>query len=114
MCRPAAVPSHGEPPVLPGPPDVPVRPLRPRVHRVRPDDPPLPPPLPAGQERLLQTDGHVWCQLATGDGLQQVGTTEDSFSSSSSPKIYVGSNDLHLSTRLLPPLSEECHTSVLF
>lgn len=75
VCRYAAVPSHGEPALLPRPPDVPVRCLRSGVHRVRPDDVPLSPPLPAGQERLLQTDGHVWCQLAGGDGLQQVGAT---------------------------------------
>lgn len=71
---PAAVPSHGEPAMLSGAQDVPVCTLRPRVHRVRPDDSAMSPPLPAGQERLLQTDGYVWCQLATGDGLQQVGT----------------------------------------
>ena len=70
-----ALPSHGEPAVLSGPQDVPVRPLRPGVHRVRPHDATLPPPLSAGKERLLQTDGNVWCQLAGGDGLQQVGTT---------------------------------------
>lgn len=77
MCLPAlpaALPPHGEPPVLPGPPGLPVRPLRPRVHRVRPDDTALPPPLHAGQERLLQAHGNVWRQLAAGDGLRQVGT----------------------------------------
>lgn len=65
----AAVPSHGEPAVLPGAQDVPVRPLRPTVHRVRAHDSALPPPLPTGQERLLQADGHVWRQLARGDGV---------------------------------------------
>lgn len=52
--------------------DVPVLPLRPGVQRVRKDNSALPPPVSAGQERLLQTHGHVWCQLARGDGLQQV------------------------------------------
>lgn len=89
MSRPAAVPSHGEPTVLSGSADVPVRALRPGVHRVRADDPALPPPLSAGQERLLQTNGHVWCQLAAGDGLQQVGTEAVILS----PWIYVGGNN---------------------
>lgn len=72
---PAAVPSHGEPAVLPRAQDVPVCALRSGVYRVRPDDSALSPPLPAGQEWLLQADGHVWCELAAGDGLQQVSTT---------------------------------------
>lgn len=84
-----AVPSHGEPAVLSGAQDVPVCTLRPCVYWVWADDFTLPPPLSAGQERLLQTDGHVWCQLAAGDGLQQVGTTVIIHC----PWIYAGSND---------------------
>lgn len=89
MSPTAAVPSHGEPAVLSGAQDVPVRALRPGVYRVRADDSALPPPLSAGQERLLQTNGHVWCQLAAGDGLRQVGTTAITLI----PWIYLSGNN---------------------
>lgn len=68
----AALPPHGESGVLPGAAALPLRPLRPRLHRVRPPVPALPPPLPSGQARLLQAHGRLWRLLARGDGVQQV------------------------------------------
>lgn len=67
-----AFPSHGESGMLPWFPPVPVRPLCPGVHGVRPGHAPVPPALPESVQRVLQAHGDVWGLLARGYGMHKV------------------------------------------